>query len=291
MGTDRGNDAVRWCRGRRSEVPLLRAQLRSLARLGPAEDDHRHACRVAVGLFGPGLVLLAAGRPDLIIYAAFGSFTGMYGRAEPHRLRLVHQAQAGGVLLSGVGTGVLLSHSHAPPWVLVVTQIGCASVWSLVSDRLGLRPAGPFFGIFALGATASVPADRVAPWAAISICAATVLFCLLVSSAGAIRSRERFTGRQVERGPGSLVHAGRYAVAVSAAGAGGLVLGVDHANWATASAAVPLAVIGVRDRLAPGIRDVTHRGIHRVLGTLAGLSRSPLRCCSPTCPTSCSPCS
>ncbi|WP_190812761.1 hypothetical protein [Saccharopolyspora pogona] len=43
-----------------------------------------HACRVAVGLFFPVLVLLMSGRPDLIIYAVFGSFTGMYGRAESH---------------------------------------------------------------------------------------------------------------------------------------------------------------------------------------------------------------
>ncbi|KAA5830691.1 FUSC family protein [Saccharopolyspora hirsuta] len=250
----------------------LRTQVRPLVRLGPAENDHRHACRVAAGLFVPGLALLVAGRPDLIIYAVFGSFAGMYGRAESDRLRIVHQAQAGAVLVSGVGAGVLLASAHAAPWVLVATEVGCASAWSLLSDRLGLRPAGPFFGIFALGATATVPAGRVAPWAAVSICAATVLFCLLVSCASALRSRERSGRREVERGPGALVHAARYAVAVSAAGAGGLLLGVEHANWAMASAAVPLAAIGIRHRTAPGIHGVVHRGIHRVLGTFAGLA-------------------
>ncbi|MDA3642749.1 FUSC family protein [Saccharopolyspora indica] len=242
----------------------------------PAAEDHRHALRVAAALFVPGFALLVAGRPDLIIYAVFGSFTGMYGRGESDRLRIAHQAQAGAVLLSGVSAGVALAGAHAPAWVLVVTVAGCASAWSLLADRLGLRPAGPFFGIFALGATATVPAGRVAPWAAISICAATALLCLLVSVAGAVRSREPAGRRQVERGPGALVHAARYAVAVSAAGAVGLLLGIDHANWAMASAAVPLAVVGVRDRWAPGIGGIVHRGIHRVLGTFAGLAITAL---------------
>jgi hypothetical protein len=57
----------------------------------------------------------------LIIYAVFGSFTGMYGRAESHRLPLRQQAQAAVVLLSGVGAGELLSSVHAQPWVLVST--------------------------------------------------------------------------------------------------------------------------------------------------------------------------
>nr|WP_223838381.1 hypothetical protein [Saccharopolyspora pogona] len=95
------------------------------------------------------------------------------------------------MLLTGVGMGVLLSSSHARPWVLVVTEVVFASAGSLVADRLGLRPAGPFFGIFALGTTGAVPATRVSPWVALSICAATVLLCLLVSFASASRSRTR----------------------------------------------------------------------------------------------------
>ncbi|MER6874143.1 FUSC family protein, partial [Amycolatopsis sp. NPDC000673] len=65
--------------------------------------------------------------------------------------------------------------------------------------------------------------------------------------------------------------AARYALAIAAAGAVGLLLGVDHANWAMASAAVPLAAADPRSRLHPGLRSVLDRSAHRVLGTLAGL--------------------
>lgn len=70
----------------------------------------------------------------------------MYGRAESYRLRLRHQAQAGTVLVSAVGIGVLLSEVQARPWVLVATEVTCAALGSLVTDKLDLKPAGPFFG-------------------------------------------------------------------------------------------------------------------------------------------------
>jgi len=41
-----------------------------------------HAARVSIGLVVPELGLIAVDRPKLIAFAAFGSFTGMYGRAD-----------------------------------------------------------------------------------------------------------------------------------------------------------------------------------------------------------------
>ncbi|MFC9786812.1 FUSC family protein [Rhodococcus sp. NPDC127528] len=242
------------------------AHARGLVAVGPAANDHLHALRVAVGLALPGLALLAGGRPDLMIYAVFGAVTGMYGRTDPHRQRVAHQAQAAAILVAGVGTGVLLSSVHARPWVLVVAMVVFASVGSLVTDRLGLAPEGPFFGIFALGAVAAVPADQVAPWAALSICAATALLCLLISFASSFRARvrDREAVPARSRPSGTLVHAARYASAISIAGVGGLLLGIDHANWAMAAAAVPLAAADPFSRV--------HRGLHRIVGTFAGLA-------------------
>jgi uncharacterized membrane protein YccC len=60
-------------------------------------------------------------------------------------------------------------------------------------------------------------------------------------------------------------------LAVSAAGGAGLLLGFDHANWAMAAAAVPLAAI---DSGRPSDREiglVLTRAGHRTTGTLAGL--------------------
>lgn len=241
-------------------------------------DDHLHARRVAVGLVVPGLVLVLAGRPDLIIYAVFGSFTGMYGRTESPGVRLGHQAQGGSVLLAGVATGVLLSALHAPPWVLVVTAVLFAMTGSLVADHLALRPEGPFFGIFALGATATVPAERVVPWAAVSICVATVLFCLAVSytSATLHPSRRRLPSAPSPQPPDPLLQAVRYALAIAVAGSCGVALGIDHANWAMAAAAVPLATADARTRTDRTINDVARRGTHRVVGTMAGLAVTAL---------------
>lgn len=244
-----------------------------------AGNDWFHACRVAVGLLVPGLALLSAGRPELIIFAAFGSFTGMYGRAEARGLRLRHQLQAGGILLTGVAAGVLLSGCHARPWVLVAAEAGFAFAAAPLTNRLGLTPRGPFFGIFALGAIAMVPAGQVAPWAGLSVCVVTIAFCVVIGFAGAARTPAAVLPRiacgsglcaQDRRRSCALVHALRYALAISAAGSLGLLLGVEHANWAMASAAVPLAA-DARNRLHPSIRSVLHRSLHRVLGTLAGL--------------------
>ncbi|GAA4484736.1 FUSC family protein [Rhodococcus olei] len=249
----------------------VRAHARGLASVGPAANDHVHAFRVAAGLAVPGSALVAGGRPDLIVFAVFGAVTGMYGRTEAPRRRVVHQAQAAAILVAGVGTGVLLSGVHAGLWVLVVTTVVFATVGSLVTDHLGLTPEGPFFGIFALGAVAMVPADRVAAWVGLSICAATALLCLLISVAGSVVEQIRDPGSASRSMPAArpgatctLVHAVRYASAISIAGVAGLLLGVDHANWAMAAAAVPLAAADPVGRV--------HRGLHRIVGTFAGLA-------------------
>ncbi|TSD98133.1 FUSC family protein [Skermania sp. ID1734] len=258
------------------------AQARQLASLGPAEKDHLHAGRVAIGLVVPGIALLLAGRPDLIIYAVFGSFTGMYGRAETPRLRLRHQSQAAVVLIVGSGLGILLSGIDARPWLLVLAEVVFATITSVVTDRLGLRPEGPFFGMFALGALATVPPERVAAWVGLWICVATALFALFVTFVvgklrahyGRLDPNAEAVSRPQTNGVG--IHAVRYGVAVAAAGGVGVLLGMDHANWATAAAAVPLASASARSRVGGSMQGVVHRSIHRVVGTFVGLGVTAL---------------
>ena len=136
--------------------------LRQLHSLGPANNDHLSAWRVAISVAVPSLALLLLGRPELTIYAVFGALTGMYGRSEPHQLRLKHQLQAALVLLSGVTVGVFLSVNGLHSWWLVGIEALLAGVGSVYSDKVRLRPNGPFFGILALGACASVP--TAVPW-------------------------------------------------------------------------------------------------------------------------------
>lgn len=238
-----------------------------------ASANRRHAARVALGLLVPGVALVAAGHPALMIYAVFGSFTGMYGRGETSWPRLRHQFHGAGMIVTGVGIGTLLAHAHASAAVLIATETTFATLGSLVTDRLGLRPGGPFFGIFALGATATVR-PSLCTWAtALGICAGTALFGMLLGLAAdrrpPVRPRPAEEGTGAFLSPAAVVHALRYAVATGAAGTVGLAAGLDHANWAMASAAVPLAVV-TSGAVLP-LRAVVDRAVHRVEGTLAGL--------------------
>lgn len=236
-----------------------------------ADREGRHVVRVGLGLLVPGTLLLLAGRPELILYAVFGSFAGMYGRTEPGPERLRHQFHGAGMLVTGVALGVGFSELRVPAVLLVAGVTAFAVVGSVLADGLRLQPGGPFFGIFAFGATATVSPGLVSPYGAVLICVGTATWCLSLGLAPVFRAGPTEPVPPPARGlpAGTAVHALRYAVAIAAAGLAGLALGIDHANWAMASAAVPLAVVVVGERLDLGA--VVHRATHRVAGTLAGL--------------------
>jgi hypothetical protein len=250
-------------------VQFVKRHVRTLHSLGPANNDHLSALRVAISVAVPSLVLLFLGRPELIIYAVFGALTGMYGRSEPHQLRLKHQAQAALVLLSGVGVGVFLSVNHLHSWWLVGVEALLAGAGSIFSDRVKLKPNGPFFGILALGACASVP--TAVPWhVALLICAASAALSLAVGFGGWVRGRAWDPGAIRDVGPLhgplrrlAMIHAARYVLAVGAAGTIGVLTGSGHPHWAMAAAAVPLA--------GADLPSSVHRGLHRIMGTFLGL--------------------
>ena len=247
----------------------LGAHFRTLHSLAPANKDHVSAVRVAVGVAVPSLALLAAGRPELMIYAVFGALTGMYGRDEPHQLRLKHQGQAALLLVGGLAVGVFLSISQLHSWVLVLTETLLAAAGSLFADKVALKPAGPFFGILALGACASVP--TTVHWhTAVLIGAASAACSIVVGFGGWVRRRawERGAERNVPalrgaRRRSAWIHAARYIAAVGAAGSIGVLSGSGHPHWAMAAAAVPLA--------GADMPSSVYRGLHRIVGTLAGL--------------------
>lgn len=250
-------------------VRTILGHLRGLHSIGPARGDHLPAFRMALSIAIPSVLLLAWGRPDLIIYAVLGAFTGMYGRTEPHQLRLKHQMQAGLFLLAGVTVGATLSVLHVGSWGLVLVETAFAGLGSLFSDKVRLKPNGPFFGILALGACASVPVT-IPLAAAVLICAGSAAFSVLVGFGGWFRSRRWHPGAARESFAwtagvrrAAVLHAGRYLVAVGAAGACGVLSGIGHPHWAMAAAAVPLA--------GADLPSSVHRGIHRIVGTSLGL--------------------
>ncbi|MFD6351513.1 FUSC family protein [Nocardia tengchongensis] len=263
--------------------------VRELLSIAPRGDDHHYALRVALGLAIPGAMLVLARRTDVLVFAAFGSFVGMYGRGHIRGSRVRQQLVAATVLGTGVVIGSVLARAHARPFTLVIVETVFAALASLVADRAGLRPAGPFFGLFALGAVAAIPPSTGTPLAGLSLYTATAAPCVLL---GALHSDSGGASTQTAppAGPAAVAcpaqptavastgqrvfareelwHAGRYALAVALAGAGGVALGVAHANWAMAAAAVPLAAGDSRGRVL--------RGVERVAGTFIGLGASAL---------------
>ncbi|MFT4262920.1 MAG: FUSC family protein [Nocardioides sp.] len=232
-----------------------------------ARADLAQALRVAFGLLVPGAILLVVDRPDLIVYAAFGSFAGMYGRNRHLLARLRQQAIGAVVLLCGVGIGVALVQHGASDLTLVAAAAPFAVAVSLLADRLGLRPEGPFYGLFALGATAAVPAGSAEPWQALGLCAATALFAMGLGVAESLVLRHgwiRVPWEPIRPRSAGIVHALRYAVAITGAGLVGSALHLEHVNWVLAGAAVTLAAEDSRMRV--------RRGVHRVIGTVAGLA-------------------
>ncbi|BBH18022.1 hypothetical protein Back2_23090 [Nocardioides baekrokdamisoli] len=237
--------------------------------------DRAHAARVSVGLIIPGIALLWWNRPALLIFAVFGSFAGMYGRAETRSVRLLHQSQGALLLLGGAAAGIALSRANASPLTVVLAATVFAVGGSLLADFFALRPEGPFYGTFALGAIAGVHSVSASAWECWGITAASALLALLIGfvSADATTWDQRRVAaavrdQRVRERPAAFLHAARYAVAVAAAGSVAYVLDLGHVNWAIAGAAVTLAAADSRGRL--------RRGVHRVIGTLAGLAVTAL---------------
>lgn len=233
------------------------------------EGDRLAAARMFIGLAVPSLTLLLIGAPELVMYAVFGCFTGMYGRGEPHQLRLFHQFWAAVFLCFCVLAGVLFSASALGLWAFVAAEVLLAGVGSIVADRLRLLPAGPFFGLFAFGACAATPLHGPA-WIPPAVAVLSAGCAMAVGFAGWFRVRRWKPGvRRPEHNPApartghELETALVYVLAVGAAGVLATLLGWGHPYWAMASAAVPLS--------AAGLSHGVSRGFHRVIGTYAGL--------------------
>lgn len=256
---------------------------RLLFSIGPAKNDHQVAIRVAAGVFLPLITLVLLGRLDLAIFASFGAFTGIYGRNEPHRTRIVTQIRAGllmlAVILAGTLTARLSPGDVISPWTIVVGTTVVAWGCTVIVGHWRLRPAGSLFHIFAYAAIASVPHQPPLGQAMLAA-ALTVLVAVLIGMASrvvpsrrtpltwaGVRSAWRVRLAAHERHALWLESVG-YLVAASVAGTiatiVGQTLGFGHNYWAMVAAVVPLVGHTTRHRVA--------RGLQRILGTVVGLA-------------------
>ena len=237
-------------------------------RVAPSRGDHRVAIRAAVSVGVPLLVLWAIGRLDLSIYASFGSFAALYGRGDVFSDRLRMQAIAGGVLLLSMLAGSALSFLRVPALVAVVAVAAVASLVTLLAYAMRWHPPGALFAVFAIGATASIPASDTAFANVLVVGVGSVLFALLVTTLFAVArdwALPEIAPAQARQRIGGV--AWEMAVTVGAAtllaGAIGLLLVGTHWYWAMVGAAAAVSGAHVNARII--------RGIQRLVGTLVGI--------------------
>ncbi|MUN64533.1 FUSC family protein [Kocuria sediminis] len=239
---------------------------RNLFALHPAQRDHLPAARIALSVAVPLIAVVAAGRADLAIYAAFGAFASIYARHEPPAARARHQAQAGVLLTLCVALGALLS--GAPEAAVLAATAVVAGLGAMAAASWKLKPAGSVFFIFAVGAVGSL-AHAAPLWQAVALAAASAGFSVALGLASRWAG-EGLTGPVAPvaehhgLGAGQLwAHGGRFLAATSVAGALGMATGLSHSYWAMVAAAAPIA--------APDLGARVQRGVHRMVGTLGGV--------------------
>ena len=237
--------------------------------IAPAHNDHHVGIRCGVGIGVPLFALLLLGRIDLAIFVAFGAFTGIYGRNEPHRQRLGHQLRAGTLMFIVILAAALTSLLGPGPWGIVLGTTLVAGLGTIATGFWRLRPAGSLFHIFAYAAIASVPGHPPL-WQGMLAAGATIAFALLLGQSGMLWPKYRTDWVKPEPSPLSPAHrrtiyidAVLYATAAAAAGSIATLLGIGHNYWAMVAATVPLVGATFRHRI--------HRGLNRMLGTAGGL--------------------
>jgi hypothetical protein len=237
--------------------------------VGPHAGAHRVALRAGVSVAVPLLVLYATGRLDLSLYATFGAFTSLYGRADAHAARGRMQLSAAVVLILCVALGTAIATASARDWLVLPFAALVAAGANAVSDAARWHPPGALFPIFALAACAAVPADPSRIPLAAAVAAASALFAVAVGVAGGLRrGRSLGAGRGRAWGGVRPADAARAAAVTLVAGAIPTALGLGHPYWAMVAGLAAIAGPDTTARLV--------RAGHRAAGTLLGVALAAL---------------
>ena len=246
--------------------------LADVRRVGAHNGAHRVALRAGISVAVPLLAVWALGHSEWTLYAAFGAFTALYGRADTTRARLRMQGSAAAVMVASLLLGVLVARLPDPEWGIVAVAALWTMIVAAVSDALRWHPPGPLFAAFALCAVASVPAANTDPVEAVLVSAASALFALAVGAIGHVLPTRRAVAPTAGDAPGirmivkssrQWLLLARFGVAAAAAGSLSTALGIGHPYWAIVAAIVPVA--------ATSLGHSVTRATHRVAGTILGL--------------------
>src|SRR3569833_772790 len=192
------------------------------------------ALRAGRAIVVPLVARWAAGRGDLLLYAAIGAFAALYGRHEPARVRLAMQAQVSAVLVVGVVVGALVATVPLRLWLLVPVATAWAGVAVLLAESGRWHPAGALNPVFALTASATVPIPLSTVPAAALAAAGAAAFALLLALPGRSAGKSvphRRSWRGLRHGDPVGRRAARYLLGIAAAGLAVAPPGVGHPYW------------------------------------------------------------
>lgn len=229
------------------------------------------ALQMAVTLTVPLLVGLATGRIDLGLLAAVGAFTVPYFTPLPRLERLRLRPIAGLVLVATAALGTVLgAHRLAAAVGLVAVTI----VIGVAVHGYRLGPPGPLFPILVYGMSSNATAAGVPALTIVGCVAAGCTFAVAVSIAPLVRRHHwTITPRPLtvllarplwDRGARELV-ARTAIVAVAGTAVSLLYVDPERAYWTVAAGVVVVGVV-------PGRGPAISRGLHRTVGTIAGVA-------------------
>ena len=235
-------------------------------RVGPHSGAHRVAVRAVLSVAVPLVVLQLIGRIDLSVYASFGAFAALYGRADVPRVRVRMQATAGLVLVAAMLAGTTLSLLSTPAIASVAVVALLAAAVTLLASRAQWHPPGALFAVFAAGATASFPATGATLGTALLVGGGSVAWSLVVTTGFVLARRGSWRPPRRTRAPiGTVAWEMTATVGVAAliAGIAGVLLVGSHWYWAMVGAVAAVGGAHVTARLI--------RGVQRLVGTLLGV--------------------
>jgi uncharacterized membrane protein YccC len=141
---------------RRARPALRPRWVREVLSMRPVESVLPAAASAAAATGLPVLLLVLTGHHDLATYAAFGTFTAMYGRHLPYRRRGGALALVGAGFVACVVLGSLAAlWLSGWAWALAVAVV--AAVAKVACDAAAIGPPGAWMFVFAFATPSLVP--------------------------------------------------------------------------------------------------------------------------------------
>ncbi|WP_062294611.1 FUSC family protein [Demequina phytophila] len=249
----------------------MRRAVVSLGTIVPAKEPRWPiALQAAIVMTVPIVTGIAAGRMDLGLIAATGAFTVPYFAALPRLERLRLRPLAGLVL---VLTSVLGAFLASYPWLSAIGLIGVTVAIGIAVHGYRLGPPGPLFPILVYGMSGHAVNGGVPPATLVLTVAAGCAWAVVASIAPLVRRVHwQVKPRPLsvllarpdwDRGAKELVWRTAI-VAVLGTALSLLYVDPDRAYWTVAAGVVVIGVV-------PGRGPALTRGLHRAVGTVAGV--------------------